>query len=187
MNKKTVVLTGAAGTVIGGVALDLLGLVNFKAVATSAWAGIVKAWEWLGASASIPHWLLVLLSLSGLICVLVPLVAFISSTRAETNSMFDRFSYVEDTFHGVRWRWGWGRNGSIDGISAFCPRCDLQIVAMVHDGFSPTTKFSCRECKVDWHEGEGNWYQVSDQIRMLIQRTLRRRAQEAASATAPPK
>lgn len=181
------VLTGATGGIIAGVALDLLGLIDFKALASSGWDGLAAAFTWLGGSAEMSRWGLGLLWLAALVVVGLALAILVSWLRDRGNGPdYSPFSYTHDSFHGLLWRWRWSSDGDIHSIVPFCPSCDLQISPRPEGAYEAVAPmvFRCHDCGVKHHEVPHGtlWSEVEHDIRVRIQRIVRRRADEAASA-----
>jgi hypothetical protein len=182
LRNEIVVATVAA--IGAAIAADVFGWLDFKSYLTAGWSGLVSAWGWLGTTAAIPHWLVGLMGLATAACIVLPIYVFFSDTKAQADAMFERVLYMDDTFHEVRWRWSWSEKGSITDLAAFCPHCDLQIVPRAAHSSGSGTMLSCRECRKDLAAFADNWGQAYDEVKMMIQRNMRRRAHEAAVAKA---
>jgi len=189
MTRRTAILIGMAGTVLGGIVLDLLDLIAFKALAVSLWGSTQTAFTWLGGSAVMSRWTLGLLWLAAFIVLFVAGSLVFAWVRDRTvASEFSAFKYTHDSFHGLLWRWRWSSDGSIHTIVPFCPHCDMQIVPQ-HEGayraVAPLV-FRCEDCDVKHYEvpNEVSWDEVVQDIQLRVQRNVRRMADEAARTPA---
>lgn len=110
-----------------------------------AWSGVVRCWEALFVSYSLPGWawlLIFILALIGLINIYIAIKG--KSEEPEFKS------YVEDLMHGAKWRWNWVGN-RISNVWCFCPRCDATLVyddSSCRDIYSDAKKtdFICENC-----------------------------------------
>lgn len=125
--------------------------------------------SWFSSPISIPIWVfsfLVITCVGGLIFIVIQ---FLSTITVETH-----FSYVTDTFLGLRWRWRYS-GSEISCITCFCPSCDLQLYprklslydAVDHIGFK------CEDCNRDLAEFQFSYDHLEDKILRSIQKNLR--------------
>lgn len=143
------VRNGVIATVLGGVALAILG---------ELWPPVKEAIAWLwdkvqafaglfGVSYSIPGWALTII----IFLALVTVIRFIVGLREHSVAPLPHSSYVEDILFGAKWRWSWS-GGDISNLWCFCPRCDAELVyddSTAHNIYSrdePRTVFICEHC-----------------------------------------
>ena len=142
---------GIIVTVAGGIAFAIL---------TSLWPALQNAIVWFGTKIlwmlslfsdgyQIPGWLLAILSLCSVYVVIRLFVALKPTSQAVPESA----PYVEDTMHGVVWRWRW-LGSNIDLLWCYCPQCDAELVyddssCSAHAALYNTPKktdFICEPC-----------------------------------------
>lgn len=144
------VRNGVIATVVGGIALAVLG---------ELWPPVKNgiAWLWekieafaglFGESYSVPGWALTVVG----VLALVTIIRFIVELRASPVSpAASHTNYVEDILFGAKWRWSWS-GGDISNLWCFCPRCDAELVyndSAAHNIYSreePHTLFICEHC-----------------------------------------
>lgn len=142
---------GIIVTVVGGIAFAIL---------TSLWPALQNAiiWVWTKIlwvlslfvdSYLIPGWLLAILSLCSAYVAIRLFVALKPNRQAVPESA----PYIEDTMHGVVWRWRW-IGSDIHSLWCYCPRCDAELVyddsscsirASIYD-IPKATDFICEPC-----------------------------------------
>ena len=107
------------------------------------WSGLSWIWDLLYSSHPVPGGVILVLSLLALFGLVKKLFQGEEKEQQVTGPAFQ--SYTEDSFDGVRWRWGW-RGNQVDNLWCFCPRCDAQLV--FHEGYGKT-EFICERCPSD--------------------------------------
>ena len=141
------VRNGVVATVLGGIALAVLGELWPPVKSAFVWV-----WEMLLAFAglfsstySVPGWTLSVLCLLALVTV----VRFFVGLRSSPALPYS--NYIEDIFFGAKWRWSWA-GGDIANLWCFCPACDSELVyddSSTHRIYSreePRTLFICEHC-----------------------------------------
>ena len=107
------------------------------------WSGLSWIWDLLYSSHPVPGGVILVLSflaLFGLVKVL-----FQGEKKEQHVAGPALQNYTEDSFDGVRWRWGW-RGNQVDNLWCFCSRCDAQLV--FREGYGKT-EFICERCPSD--------------------------------------
>lgn len=117
------VRNGVIATVIGGIALAILGEIwpPVKVAIIWVWERALAFVGLLGESYSVPGWALSVLGLLALVTVIRAVVVLRRSPAGPHNK------YVEDILFGVKWRWSWA-GGDISSLWCFCPVCDGELV-----------------------------------------------------------
>lgn len=156
------------------VSLATAGLIGLFSLIPGGWAwlfGIPGAiWGHLGRSSAMPNWSIYLLGATAVFaCGFVIWAAFRAAAP-------EWKAYVEDNFHGVRWRWRYSSATSPDPW-AYCPTCDTMLVyTQQGNRFSPeptiVTLF-CERCDVKHLEHEGDKNYLVAAIRRQIDRNIR--------------
>ena len=150
---------------VGAAFLIWLGA-RFLGVLPSVWEwvkwAVTGAWKGLTYSASLPVWLILLLSLGALVTIFRILASF---RPAESEQ------YVEDVFFDVRWRWSLisGRPG-FSTVRGYCPDDDT---ALVHSGWELQTTFHCETCGRKFGPLKGDYAFVIGSVTRQIDRKLR--------------
>lgn len=170
------VRNGVIATVVGGIALAILG---------ELWPPVKAVMIWLlekflafvglfGESYSVPGWALSVLGLLALITVIRAVV------ELRTNSAPQHAGYVEDILYGVKWRWSW-IGEEISNLWCFCPVCDAELVyddssaRSIYSRDEPRTLFSCEHCNrnvMGRIDGGGKDYALGA-VRREIRRKIR--------------
>jgi hypothetical protein len=141
------VRNGVIATVVGGVALAILGELWPPVKASVAWF-----WEktqafagLFGESYSVPGWVLTVLGVFALVTIVRSIVGL------RTRPTAPHSNYVEDILFRTKWRWSWS-GGDISNLWCFCPVCDSELVyddSTAHGIYSrevPRTVFICEHC-----------------------------------------
>jgi hypothetical protein len=136
--QKGAIVAGTVATVLGGLILQALGAVDLFGMASAIG-------QWLGASATVPRWSVVLFALiigANLIALVVVLRRRIAKPPWS--------SYFTDVFFGVRWRWRYHSDYSInsESIVPFCPQCDHRLIAGQHSTTPATAATTARRQSV---------------------------------------
>jgi len=179
------VRNGVIATVVGGVALAILG---------ELWPPVKNATVWLwkkieafaglfGESYSVPGWALAVVG----VLALVTIIRFAVGLRALPISPVAPHSrYVEDNLFGAKWKWSWV-GGDISNLWCFCPVCDAELVyddSAAHTIYSreePRTLFICEHCNrnvVGRIEGGDKEYALG-----AVRREIRRRVRTGQYAS----
>jgi hypothetical protein len=168
------VRNGVIATVIGGIALAVLGEMwpPAKKAGMRLWDQATWFVSLFADSYSVQGWFLAVLALLALITIVRLFVGF---ARRKPPAFAN---YVEDQIFGAKWRWSWIAS-EISNLWCFCPRCDSELVyddSSCHSIYSSTpakTDFICEHCNritvasvPDGNKG----YAVS-----AVQREIRRR------------
>jgi hypothetical protein len=169
---------GIIAATIGAVALPLLAW--FFGLLGRALRAFVSIGRFFIASSSVPRWvivLLVIMSLPTLYLMLRPIIRKKSSgSQSDEPNFHDYTQDVFEGFDGTVWRWLYNSaDNSIWRVTAFCPRCDMQLFAR-YQGARPIgylTTLLCENCH--WHSGEiaGNPDDIEGRVSRLIHRKLR--------------
>ena len=160
-----------AATLIGSAILYLASFV--PGLYPSIWNCLKRVGGWFVSSTPTPNWLLILLSFLSLILIIMVLCrTFIREEHTITED-----NYTEDQFHGIRWRWRYGRSG-IWSVVPFCPGCDMQIHPRSDYGgnYYPRqegSKFTCDHCGSFDQFVSVETRHLEDAIIRQIQRKLR--------------
>lgn len=141
------VRNGVIATVVGGIALAVLGELwpPVKVAVIWVWEKVLAFVRLFGDSYSIPGWVLSIVGLLALVTLVRAFVGLRMSPPAPHNS------YVEDMILGVKWRWSWAGE-DISSLWCFCPGCDAELVyddSSAHNIYSrdePRTLFICEHC-----------------------------------------
>ena len=141
------VRNGVLATVVGGIALALLGELwpPVKFVMLWLWERLVSFVGLFGETYSVPGWVLAALSVLALVTVVRAIVALRSGPVEPYRS------YAEDILFGTKWRWSWS-SGDISNLWCFCTVCDGELVYndrtavrfAVHEDLE--TRFICEHC-----------------------------------------
>ena len=141
------VRNGVVATVVGGIALAILGELwpPVKTVISWLWEKAQAFAGLFGETFSVPGWALTILGLLALVTVMRAIVGL------RTNPSAPHISYIEDILFGAKWRWSWS-GGDISSLWCFCPVCDAELVyddSSTHRAYSrgePQTLFICEHC-----------------------------------------
>ena len=127
----------------------------------------------LTTNVPLPFWLIAALVLSILVAVLVSLILAVKWMIRTGAPAIE--SYVGE-FRGVKWRWQQGPRG-IQGLTSFCPVCDLQVHPVRTDVYVtiPRTAYRCDNGHWESKEFEGTPDDVNDLIRRLIHQQERQK------------
>lgn len=141
------VRNGVVATVVGGIALALLGELwpPVKSVMLWFWERLLAFAGLFGETYSVPGWFLAALGVLALVTVVRAIVGLRSGPVEPYRS------YVEDILFGAKWRWSWS-GGDVSNLWCFCPDCDGELVYddstahrfAVHG--DPETRFICEHC-----------------------------------------
>ena len=136
------------------------------------------AWFWFFSSATIPIWLLILLSALSLVAL-----AFVAYAVAHKAANHAAQCYAQDTIFGIRWRWHCGHHG-ISDLASFCPRCDLQVNARQASPFNAidAVVYHCDDCHADLHRFDVGQEEVEGLVMRKIQQKIRRESSEARTS-----
>lgn len=151
-------------TVVGGFLLN-----RFEVVPLGRWIWTIS--RWLIYPVPVPLILFVaLLACLGLLVV--------SRTMQRAPRRPPWWTYRQDSFLGVTWRWNYDGDNFLDqrSIGAFCPRCEMRLRAEsqgYHRSF--TTTMRCDGCHFQI-EVDGNGPEVIDQVGRFIEREANKRA-----------
>ena len=137
-------------------------------------AAVVNVFAFLGASSSVPNWLIGF----GAACFLVVLFLIAAIIwraifpSATTNTWR---SYVTDNFFGLRWHWQYGFDGGIFSLYSFCEDCDYQIHPENVSGYSAAPRFvyRCDICGRLAGPFEEEPLKLESKVKRLIQQKLR--------------
>jgi hypothetical protein len=55
------------------------------------------------------------------------------------------YSYNEDIFYNIKWKWDWNKHKKILNLNAFCPACN-QALYFHYDSLLHKTEFICHSC-----------------------------------------
>lgn len=141
------VRNGVIATVVGGVALAILGELwpPVKTVLSWLWEKAQAFAGLFGETYSVPGWALTILGLLALVTAISAVVGLRSNPAAP------HVSYIEDILFGAKWRWSWA-DGDISSLWCFCPVCDAELVYddssahRFHSQEEPQTVFICEHC-----------------------------------------
>jgi hypothetical protein len=137
-------------------------------------------WQWFSSTASVPVWLLAILSLVALAALAVGVVLVYAATRKEGTCAPDTTA----VFFDIRWRWRHGQHGIYD-LAAFCPHCDLQMHPQAtvpgYPDHSPVL-YHCDDCRRDIHRFDHSFDTVEDKVKRKIQQRLREYGRRITSA-----
>lgn len=154
-------------------------------VAGVAWTYFQGFWPRIGAQVGagvawalkrtdISNWLLVLLSASGVAVVIVVILllwSLVSPSERETSWQ----SYTEDDFFGIRWRWRYGKDGSVLDLYSLCPSCAYQVYATSASYYAvvPRVAYRCESCGRTLAELEGTSGEIENRVIRHVQQKLR--------------
>lgn len=170
------VRNGVIATVLGGVALAILGELwpPVKTACVWIWLKIQAFASLFGESYSTPGWALFILGILALITVVRGIIGLsVNATPPYT-------TYVEDGLFGARWRWSWSGE-SISNLWCFCPTCDSELVyddssaRHFHAYEEPKTLFICEHCNrnVKGRVNGGDKDYALSAVRRKIRRRIR--------------
>ena len=183
--------------VIAGIILFILGGIGAVVVTLlhgwpAIWGWVKTAWttvwHWVGGTASIPNWLLVVLSLCALAILAVVIVVIWAICRSPERVIQEitEFSYL-----GLKWRWQIQRlpdRDTIVNLYPYCPVCDMQLrVVRFRDVPRNQTKCFCDSCpgQPEKFSKEGEPEEVMDQVMREILRQRRKGILGKAEAPMP--
>ncbi len=132
------------------------------AVAQAAESPLV---QWLGTSATIPNWQLLVL---GLLALAAPAWLTVILYR-RLGPAWRR--YREDDFLGMRWRWNY-KGGEPQEIRCYCPEDDTQLTYH-YSQTDNEVHFRCETCERIYGSFAGDVSYVRGVIRRQVQRKLR--------------
>jgi hypothetical protein len=159
---KVQVFVGVAGSVIGGLVLNALGLLKptLRWVWTTARGLAVTVAQWLLAPTQVPRWGVVLFAVLVFI-----LLAIAIRARLRRWAVPPHLSYCSDVFLGVQWRWRYHDDHTIDteSVTPYCPRCEHRMLAY-GTAFSVSTSLRCEACS---HENQVD-VKVEDLQRRIV-------------------
>lgn len=178
------VKTGVIATVVGGVALAILGALwpPAKAALLWVWEGIKSFAAHFSDTYQTPGWLLLAFGLLALITVVRFAVGLIPRFAPAYTK------YVEQELYGALWQWNWS-GGEISNLWCLCPNCKGELVyddSSVHNLYrqeEPHTDFSCEKCNrrlVARVPGGGKEYALS-----AVKREIRRRIRTGEAGAEP--
>ena len=108
-----------------------------------------------------------------LFLALVPLFQILAARRKCTPTERTWRDYRKGTYFGIAWKWDYEFNGRIVNVTAYCPRCGLQLV---YDQYrtgthQPQTNFICDDCgKIATIEGSN--IEAWDKVIRKIERDI---------------
>ena len=137
---QNIAATVVAGLIVAGI-LSLGGVLG--KVLLWVWSGLSWIWDLLYSSHPVPGGVILVLSLLALFGLVK--VLFQGEKKEQQVAGPASQNYTEDSFDGVRWRWGW-RGNQVNNLWCFCPRCDAQLV--FHERYGET-EFICERCPSD--------------------------------------
>jgi hypothetical protein len=165
ITKRLAWLGGLATAVLGGLIVEWTK--DFP-VLRACLAFITGAWRWLVAPGSLPHWLILVLTLST--AGLIALSTFLVLRRADPTR-----TYTSDSFSEIEWQWVYtGDSINPDDVVPICPKCSYQMTFMDASNYAvgPRTVVVCDDCGYR-RQFEGNDYAVRERVIKLVQRNLR--------------
>ena len=109
-------------------------------------AGLSGAWGYATSTTLIVTWLFWVMAFCTLLVVLaLCAVAWFTAFPPKRGPFGPTYrDYVMDEFFGVRWRWRMVDDGPW-GVTAFCPQCDLQVLA-ADSAYGSRSLFECADC-----------------------------------------
>jgi len=124
----------AATVVIGLVVGYVLGLWS----ALSGW--LKELWHFLGASTSVPNWLLGLLA----VCAII-VAGWLGTALRPTRDARPRSPIsTQDDFFNIRWRWSYDASGGVQDLTPYCRRCGHRLVLQDVGDDRPAGRYECR-------------------------------------------
>lgn len=178
------VVTGITGSVLASGVLtgaQLLGLIDLNAVWSNFIASLATAKQWLFTTGSMPHWLIVVLALAGLLGFVILGVIGVSLLRSNKDEVEARTAlsnYTQDEFFGMVWRWSWTSDFGARNFVPFCKHCDMQIDPNRGGGYVAVAPlvYQCSMCgevqyQCDWNIEHSD---VERQVLLLLQQRVRR-------------
>lgn len=143
------------------------------------WPAIVQAgkgaWTFLMATSLIVNWVTGLMALMALPTIVVSVVLIWQSMRPATTTKPNWFSYAEDTFFGLRWRWSYSSIGEIQRLTTFCPHCDFQVFSEDASAYSAVERirFNCDSCHTSLVEFAESYRSLESKTARFIQQKIR--------------
>jgi hypothetical protein len=139
--------------------------------------GILGARAFLVSTATVLHWILILLIvLAGItvLYVLVVLIWVLSMRSPEKPSPPASWaSYTSDDFFGLDWRWHYSIYGEVESLASFCPHCDFQLYPESMDRMDSSGgsyRFRCDNCARDL----GIVHESPSSLRSKVVRSIQR-------------
>jgi hypothetical protein len=126
----------------------------------------------LGAKTPVCNWLIGLVCIGVILAVLF-VVEIALSAKKDAERLPLPFSYREDVFFGVRWRWRYDGHDII-GLHCLCLNCGLQIYfadASAYDVI-PRVAARCDDCGRPSQTFDGNHEMLESHVIRLIHRNL---------------
>lgn len=165
-----VIASGLVATLVAAVAY-------FRGLWPAIGRSFAGGWIWLSGSTSLNNWLLLLLSTcTGIVILLLGVLAWAAlGARSDKDSSRSGWrSYTEDTFMGLKWRWGFSSDGEIIHIVPFCARCDYQIRPVIRREYQgDTTTYPCEDCGHSVGPFDDRPSGVESQVARKIQKRIR--------------
>lgn len=173
---------GIIAGIVSAVALPVLAwLFGWLGTVLSALATVVRFFL---ASSAVPRWLVVLLVIASLPSLNKILRALIGKPLSQTLnglSKPDFRTYTKDVFEGFNgtvWRWRYmSSDNSIWNVTAYCPRCDMQLVPHYdysgYEAAGTRTTLVCENCHWRAARIEGELDDIENRVTRLIHRKLR--------------
>jgi hypothetical protein len=171
------VRNGVIASVVAGIILLVVPMLRGYVLSFISWIWSVLIWCWelLVASYSLPGWAWLIIA----VFTLVGLVNIYLAIKGKSEQPEFKL-YVEDSIHGVKWRWSWVGN-QISNIWCYCPSCDA---TLVYDDSSCSnylsdikkTDFICENCghSIVASIAGGNKNYAISAIRREIDRRIRK-------------
>lgn len=168
--------------VISWVIIGLLGII---VTIFMGWFSIVGSWissvhKFLIEKNPISNWItiiLMVLSGLGLLFLTIDIWNRISPPEADKPGWY---SYTEDMFHNLLWRWGYDKDGNITRPCVYCPNCDCQL-SITEGDFDPsvmsmTHSYQCPSCgKVHINNTRSSHGEIISKIMKLIDMNKRKK------------
>jgi hypothetical protein len=131
--------------------------------------GIGIVLKFLGASSSLPNWVLGVLWFSFL-SLAVSIGVFLWMVLASRSKPPEWQSYGSDDFLGVRWRWHYDAVDQVTGLHSFCPECNFQV--FLKDGSAEGTIVRCETCRRDLAAFDEPPAAIESKIERFIQQKI---------------
>lgn len=130
---------------------------------------------WFGRSSNISNWLLIFFITICAMFTIGIIALFVGLRRSKLREEESPFSYREDKFFEITWRWKYGSNGDVYDIASFCTMCDYQIMPQNVAAYSFIDRilYYCDHCGRQWGPFEMSQQEMDSRVERYIHQKLR--------------
>ena len=161
----------SAGIVAAASAVGTYTLGLWPAIAAYA-AGL---WKLAGERSQWANWQVWLACTLALPTILLTVALLWANLRPSKSANDWRQNYLDDQFVGLRWRWTYFSDGSLNQVHSFCPHCDFQVYPKHASAYMAVDRiaFHCESCGRTLPTFDETYEHLESRIRRLIQQKIR--------------